>query len=290
MSRALCRLCFSPELDLHGLVRGSTLDRCSSCGFVQVRDQPTADQLRELYGSGYFARGKYDQELARQREIERRLLLLRRAGVTPGSRVLDAGCATGDFLAAGSGSYEMWGLDVSAAATEQARAANPELAARISTGFIEDQHFEHAFDAIVMWDVVEHLWDPRSVLTRLVEHLRPGGTLVLSTPDIGAPVARLMGSRWAFMTPPEHLGFFNQETLRFLLEQVLGLQTTCTEASGKWANLGFLAYKLRRVFPIVPLGLVERVRDSAFGTTAVYVPTADIRYVAARKRTASNQD
>jgi 2-polyprenyl-3-methyl-5-hydroxy-6-metoxy-1,4-benzoquinol methylase len=284
MPRALCRLCFSPELDLHGHIRGSTLDRCASCGFVQVRDQPTADELRQLYGDGYFARGKYDQQLAQQREIERRLTLLRRAGVPQGGRVLDAGCATGEFLAAAHGSYEMWGLDVSAAASEQARARNPGLAARISTGFIEDQHFDRVFDAIVMWDVVEHLWDPRSVLTRLVEHLRPGGTLILSTPDIGAPIARLMGSRWAFMTPPEHLGFFNRETLRFLLEQVLGLETTCSEASGKWANLGFLAYKLRRVFPMVPAGLVARVRDSALGTTAVYVPTSDIRYVAARKR------
>jgi SAM-dependent methyltransferase len=166
----------------------------------------------------------------------------------------------------------------------QARAKNPGGAERISTGFIEDQQFDGAFDAIVVWDVVEHLWDPRNVLARLVEHLRPGGTLILSTPDIGAPIARLMGSRWAFMTPPEHLGFFNRETLRFFLEQVLGLQTTCSEARGKWANFGFLAYKLRRVFPIVPVGLVDRVRDSALGTTTVYVPTSDVRYVAARKR------
>src|SRR5688572_28231979 len=130
MSRTSCRLCFSPELVLHGRVRGSTLDRCSICGFVQVRDQPTAEELRELYGQGYFARGKYDQELAQQRETERRLSLLCRAGVPLGGRVLDAGCATGDFLAAGSSGYEMWGLDVSAAATEQARANNPALSER----------------------------------------------------------------------------------------------------------------------------------------------------------------
>ena len=284
MPPGLCRLCSSPELAPHGSVRGSTLERCRSCGFVQVRDQPTPAELRALYGDGYFARGKYDQELALRRETERRLELLRRAAVPAGGRVLDAGCATGDFLVAGSGRYEMWGLDVSEHATAQARAKNPDAGARIFTGFIEEQRFEpRSFDAIVMWDVIEHLWDPRGVLTRLVEHLRPGGALLLSTPDIGAAVARLMRSRWAFMTPPEHLGFFNQDTLRFLLEQVLGLDTTWSEASGKWANLGFLAYKLRRVFPALPAALVERVRDSVLGTAAVYVPTADIRYVGARK-------
>ena len=52
--------------------------------------------------------------------------------------------------------------------------------------------------------------------------LKPGGTLVLSTPDIGAITARVMRTRWAFMTPPEHLGFFNASSLSFMLERQLG--------------------------------------------------------------------
>jgi 2-polyprenyl-3-methyl-5-hydroxy-6-metoxy-1,4-benzoquinol methylase len=252
---------------------------------VQVREQPTVEELRALYGDGYFRRGKYDEDLAQRRETERRLELLRRAGVPQGARVLDAGCATGDFVAAGSSRYEMWGLDVSAHATALARAQSPGCAHRIFTGFVEDQQFEAGyFDAIVLWDVIEHLWDPRRVLTRLVEHLRPGGALFVSTPDIGAPIARVMRARWAFMTPPEHLGFFKRETLRFLLDEVLGMEMISSEAHGKWANLGFLAYKLRRVFPGLPAVLVERVQKSALATTALYVPTADVRYVAARKR------
>lgn len=252
---------------------------------MQVREQPTPQELRALYGNSYFGRGKYDDKQAQRREIQRRLELLRKAEVPEGARVLDAGCATGDFLAAGSSRYEMWGLDVSAHATELAKAQNPACAQRIFTGFVEDQHFEADwFDAIVMWDVIEHLWDPRSVLTRLVGHLRPGGALFVSTPDIGAPIARVMRGRWAFMTPPEHLGFFKRETLEFLLERVLGLQTLSSEAHGKWANVGFLAYKLRRVFPGVPAGLVERVQKSSLASTALYVPTADVRYVGARKR------
>jgi SAM-dependent methyltransferase len=281
----LCRLCASPALTLHFEVRGSTLDRCSACGFVQVRQQPTADELLSLYGGGYFAHGKYDRQLAQERETARRLELLARAGVPEGGRVLDAGCATGDFLAAGSARHEMWGLDVSEAATREARANNPALAARIFTGFVEEQHFEPAFfDAIVMWDVLEHLWDPRAVLLRLIAHLKPGGMLLLSTPDVGARIARWMGRRWAFMTPPEHLGFFNQATLQLLMEQVLGLRLCSSAAYGKWANVGFLAYKLRRVFPVVPEQLVRSVQRSALSRAALYVPTMDIRYVAARKR------
>lgn len=284
-ARARCRLCGSRALRFHLDARGSRLERCGACGFVQVRDQPSAEELRALYDVAYFKRGKYDEEFAQRKEGERRLALLERARVPKGGRVLDAGCATGDFIALASAGYEMWGLDVSAYAAELARAKNPSAASRIFTGFIEDQSFEpEFFDAIVMWDVIEHLWDPRAVLARLVRHLRPGGSLLVSTPDIGALTARLMGARWAFMTPPEHLGFFGEASLRFLLAG-LGLGVRRSFARGKWANMGFIVYKLQRVFPdVVPHAFVRRFGQSMLSRAAVYVPTADVRYVIAEKR------
>ena len=51
---------------------------------------------------------------------------------------------------------------------------------------------------------------------KLMGHLKPGGYLVLSTPSIDAPIARAMGRYWAFMTPPEHLGFFSGRSFRRL--------------------------------------------------------------------------
>jgi 2-polyprenyl-3-methyl-5-hydroxy-6-metoxy-1,4-benzoquinol methylase len=280
-----CRICAASGLRHHFTVRGSALDRCKFCEFIQVRQRPSAEELRVLYGDGYFKRGKYDEALAQRKEGERRLSWLARAGVAPGGRVLDAGCATGDFLALASDRYEMWGLDVSAYATDVARAKNPGGSARVFTGLVEEQRFEPAFfDAIVMWDVIEHVWEPKAVLRQLVSHLRPGGALLLSTPDIGAPTARLLGRRWAFMTPPEHLGFFNRRSLSFLLEHELGLGIERSEAMGKWANLGFLAYKLQRVFPdVIPTRATERVQESSLSAQSVYVPTADVRYVLSRK-------
>lgn len=280
-----CRLCASPWLKKHFDVRGCTLDRCGTCGFVQVREQPDPEALKAIYSEGYFAKSKYDDKLAQARENERRLGLLRRAGVPHGARVLDAGCATGDFLAAAGQYFDMWGLDVSAFATDVARQQNPQFAHQIFTGFVEDQRFPPSFfDAIVMWDVIEHIWDPKAVLQRLVEHLKPGGVLILSTPDIGALTASLMRSRWAFMTPPEHLGFFSEPSLQFLLERLLGLRKIWSRANGKWANLGFIVYKVGRVFPgMVPSGLARVVQDGPLGRVSLYVPTGDIRYVAARK-------
>ena len=265
-------------------VRGSTLHRCGRCGFVQVRDQPTAEELHQIYAQAYFARGKYEDDVAQQRENDRRLRLIEDAGVPAGARVIDVGCATGDFVQHAARRYDMWGIDVSPYATQLAREKNPERADRIFTGFIEDQRFEPAsFDAIVMWDVIEHVWDPGAVCRQLVGLLKPGGVLILSTPDIGAATARVMGTRWAFMTPPEHLSFFSASSLELLLEDQLGLTTVSSEAHGKWVNIGFLAYKVRRVFPFVPQVLVRGVQNSPIGRATMYVPTRDVRYVSARK-------
>ncbi len=265
-------------------VRGQTLDRCLDCGFVQVRSQPSAAELEAIYSQGYFARGKYEDDSAQRRENDRRLALVASAGVPPGGRVLDVGCATGDFVSVGGDTYDMWGLDVSPHATAIAREKNPRFASQIRTGFVEDQTFEPGFfDAIVMWDVIEHIWAPRELCHQLVRYLRPGGSLILSTPDIGAVTARVMRQRWAFMTPPEHLGFFSASSLEFLIERDLDLRTTWSRSSGKWANVGFIAYKLRRVFPVVPAALVSLVQKSRLGRATMYVPTGDVRYVTARK-------
>lgn len=285
MSGPACRVCGSDRLAFHMEVRGNALDRCARCGFVQVRERPSAEALEAMYGETYFARGKYDDGFAQRRENHRRLALMDRAGVRPGAHVLDVGCGPGDFIAFAGERFDMWGLDVSPSAIEEARRRCPRVADQLASGFVEEQRYPAGFfDAVVMWDVVEHLWDPLAVLHQLVTCLRPGGAILLSTPDIGAVTARLMGPRWAFMTPPEHLGFFSRSSLHFLLERELGLATTSSAARGKWANIGFILYKLGRVFgPVVPPRVTADLQNSAVGRTAIYVPTADIRYVAATK-------
>ena len=86
------------------------------------------------------------------------------------------------------------------------------------------------------------------------------------------------------MTPPEHLGFFGQASLKRMLENQLGLETTSQFSTGKWVNVAFLFYKLQRVFPrVVPQSVVRGVRRSFLAKSCVYVPTHDIQYATAQK-------
>ena len=216
-----CRACGSDRQRHLYEVEGYAIDRCLACGFVQVRDEPAPELLEKIYAVLHLKHSTYRSEEAAVVENGRRLKLLDKL-VPRGARVLDAGCASGDFLQAAKASFSLSGMDISAAAIEVAKARNPELATRLWAGRIEDIAPDRGpFDAIVLWDVIEHVWDPVGTCRSLFEHLVPNGLLLLSTPDSGAMAARLMGKRWAFMIPPEHLGLFSQKGLRRLVETVV---------------------------------------------------------------------
>jgi 2-polyprenyl-3-methyl-5-hydroxy-6-metoxy-1,4-benzoquinol methylase len=284
LAEGYCRLCGSAALRERTAARGYQFYTCKGCGYAQLDPLPPVEEINAIYATEYFKKAKYAADPAALREQARRIAYMRRAGVPDGATVIDLGCASGDFIASAKAHYDCWGMDISESGIETAKALNPEIKDQIL--FSEMQNYqlpERSFDAITMWDVVEHLPDPSSFLANAVTRLKPGGVLMLSTPNFATVSARLLGKRWAFMTPPEHLGFFSpNSTSRWLTSH--GLESLFWTSKGRWVNTAFLAYKARRVFPeIIPQKLVDSLRVSSIGKVCLYVPTADVLYMAARK-------
>lgn len=285
-----CRLCGFANTEIRYFFSNCRLASCSACGFLQT-EAFSSGELASLYTASYFNKGKYVDDQAVYREQTRRLNFLKRAGVSFGSRILDAGCATGDFLAAGQAHYEMWGQDISRYAVETARTRLPEISSHIRTASLDCLNYPQAFfDAIVLWDVLEHVHDPVSRLADLSNILRPGGHLFVSTPDAGAFTARFMGRHWAFLTPPEHLCLFSKYTLRRLFT-VSGLSPLFFQSLGKWVNLIFFIQKLNHLYPSLHLDMVTNFVKSTFlGKCILYIPTADVLYSAAIKNDTIDKD
>jgi 2-polyprenyl-3-methyl-5-hydroxy-6-metoxy-1,4-benzoquinol methylase len=140
-------------------------------------------------------------------------------------RALDVGCSSG-YLAARlteRGSTVV-GLERDAEAAAEARAICDDVV----VGDVESMElpFEPAsFDLVLCGDVLEHLRDPGAFLTRVRPLIRPGGRLVLSTPNVAnwALRLRLLAGRWTYsdrgLLDRTHVHLFTRRTLTETLER-----------------------------------------------------------------------
>lgn len=280
-----CRLCHYNKLEQKYPLKGFTMDRCKNCDFVQVNEKPAEKDLLKTYSKKYFNHGKYSDFSSMRKENERRLKFIKEQKVRENARILDFGCATGDFINHGAKEFDMWGLDISEFAIDEAKAKNPGIAHQIQGGFLEGKAYcENFFDAVVLWDVIEHLWDPVDTCEKLIKFLKPEGYIFISTPNIGSLASHIMKKYWIFMTVPEHLGFFSRKTLNYLFEKRLNLKMVKWMAKGKWVNFGFILYKIKRIFPkLMPNFAINIFRKRFFNKIALYIPGGDIQYVVFQK-------
>jgi 2-polyprenyl-3-methyl-5-hydroxy-6-metoxy-1,4-benzoquinol methylase len=284
-SYSYCLVCDSPQLQHLYVAKSYEIVRCEKCSFCQVLHPPVDAELEILYANLHDNHNKFRDEQAAQRENQTRLHLIQEF-VGENSVILDAGCATGDFLAHAKESYSVYGLDISAGAIEQAKSRLPELSGRLRSLKLENIGDDWpAFDAICLWDVIEHVRDPVNVCRTLIKLLKPGGYLFLSTPDMDAITARVMKKNWAFMIPPLHLGYFSAKSFKYLFLHKVPARILACRNRGKWTNLAFIFYKLNQISKwLAPPVLLEWLSTSRPGRLNLYVPTNDIIYLVIQKQ------
>lgn len=187
------------------------LERCRWCGSAVTGGEPPGP---ELYESGVYAPGE-PRAAALVRAIQRAVTgqpvrALRRAGVAPGARVLDAGAGRGRLVAAlREAGFDARGIDPSARSVAQAIA--PVEQATI------EEHDDAELDAVVLWHVLEHLGDPAAALRRIGGWLRPGGVLLVGVPNPASWQARIGGAGWLHFDAPRHRVHLTPDGLRALL-------------------------------------------------------------------------
>ncbi len=292
-SEVLCNLCRAHVSDGDRVWRkdGHDIVRCPYCGLLFRADQPAPETLASIYGPDYFSasagelqgEGYLDylaEEPEHRRNAQRRLRLLRKYH-EPG-RLLDVGCAAGFFLdEARQDGWTTWGIDVS---DTMARSARETLRLSVQTApFLDAEFAGEPFDAVTMWDYIEHVLDPRAEFRRAAEVLRPSGVLALSTGDAGSPVARIWGKRWHLLTPRHHNYFFTREHLtRYLEEQ--GFQLLTTKKPSSTYSVAYLAHKSQTVAGNrLARRLAASARRSPLGRLEIPMNLYDIMTLVARK-------
>jgi 2-polyprenyl-3-methyl-5-hydroxy-6-metoxy-1,4-benzoquinol methylase len=218
-----CPLCGSEER--HEKVYGFApfaVARCRRCRLWYLSPRLAEPLMRASYADdAYFEGGaagysSYQAQEATLRPTFRRFLgELERRGMA-GGRLLEVGCAYGFFLDEARGFFtHRTGTDYSPAALEKAAGR----ADRLLLGGTEQIAPGELFDSIACIHVIEHIYDPVAFLRTLTRHLRPGGWLLLATPDMGSFWRPLLRYRWPFFKIPEHVTYLDRRTLAALLRR-----------------------------------------------------------------------
>ncbi len=198
-----CRLCGGPTVLL---IRRTdiTLYRCPNCGFIS--GQPTRVETIEEHYKDYYRSPAPPAPNARYLEW------LSAAEKTGGrGRLLEIGAGTGAFVrVAVARGWRVDATEVSESAFELLR----DSGAKVFCGDVMDARYpDGQFDLVVSIEVLEHLPAPLPHLSELCRLTRPGGVLLLTTPNFSGLSRRWLGERWRVITD-EHLGYFTPATLR----------------------------------------------------------------------------
>jgi len=133
----------------------------------------------------------------------------------PGNKLLDVGCGSGDWLVSMRGlGWDVTGIDFD----ERAVRTGAQQGLPVKCGALEQQAFPNeSFDAITLHHVIEHVPDPIRTLRECARILRPGGRLVLSTPNASSLGHRIFKRDWRGLEPPRHLHVFSSNSIRHAL-------------------------------------------------------------------------
>jgi 2-polyprenyl-3-methyl-5-hydroxy-6-metoxy-1,4-benzoquinol methylase len=171
-----------------------------------------------------------------------RLELIRK--LRPSGKLLEIGCARGEFLRVAREAFDVYGVE-----------PNPELAESASeVAPVHRDVIEHTpwsrFDVVASFHVIEHVDSPASFIRAAAEKLKPGGLMVIETPNINALPYKILKARWRQFIP-EHYFFFDPKSMARLLSDQ-GLATEKITTVGKYASMDLILNRLSRYLPWLP--------------------------------------
>jgi SAM-dependent methyltransferase len=227
------------------------LHRCTSCGHMHLPAQFTPEDLGQLY-TRYYPRGNFDIESFRAEE-EKHGFFAWLCGegaaafrhVPRNVRVLDIGCGLGQTLAYHKNrGCEAFGME----ADGNVQAIARRYGLNIRQGIFDGTQFDSAFfDYVTLDQVAEHVTDPHALLQGIARVLKPGGKVIITTPNPRSLGARLYGRRWLNWHTPYHLQFYTPRSLGLAARQAgLELLSAKTITASEWQ---FYQWEHLRTFP-----------------------------------------
>lgn len=179
--------------------------KCDACG-VGITD-PFPEHLQPYYAGYYGSRHSITARFCARRRVA---LVSKMAGPAQGRRLLDVGCGDGTFL--GTARERGWDVVGSELNPEPARKAGFEV-----YGSLEECARKGPFGCITLWHSLEHMTDPRAVLTKIRELVSEDGVVLIAVPNFDGLQSRAFRERWLHLDVPRHLYHFTASSMDRML-------------------------------------------------------------------------
>jgi 2-polyprenyl-3-methyl-5-hydroxy-6-metoxy-1,4-benzoquinol methylase len=211
-----CPVCASTASRVVGSRDKLRLVRCEQCTLVYSHPQPV-EEVRKKYLEQLDLAAHFEPWAARKRVLyERHLRDI--PAPTPGhDRIVDVGCADGQFLAlAAEHGWKTFGIEMNPPAAAKTR----QRRATVYQGMLEqipDLPWG-TFDVVTSWDSLEHTPTPREFASCLARLIAPGGRLVMTTLHHRSLAWLALRMNWS-MVAEGHFTYWNRKSLARLFEE-----------------------------------------------------------------------
>lgn len=224
-----CPVCLSNNIQDAGTVKSYQvplyIKRCNNCN--SLFQFPLPENVKGMYDEAYYS-GTADyayRDERNQYEYDKhvhfsRLNTMRR--FIPSGRLLDVGCSFGSFVKSANQFYDAYGIDLSSFAAKQGNAWLQEqrvFEGTLSTPLPSELFANGSYQVITLFEVAEHLVNPRAELQRAFQLLSPGGMLVIQTANFAAWQAIEEGLDYAYFMPG-HLVYYTANGLKGMLAEI----------------------------------------------------------------------
>ena len=204
-----------------------SLLKCSNCQLVYTHPKPSESKIDDYYKSQEYIshssikRGIINSlyTIVRNYTLKKKVKMVR--SLVSGRQLLDIGAGTGHFVKCAQDSgFFVLGLEPDADARKVAEQQNS-----IQLELLEQLHALKAesYDVVTMWHVLEHVYNLKTDLKKIISLIRKDGVLIIAVPNHTSFDAGYYKEFWAAYDVPRHLYHFSPETIKPFVEQ-FGLQ------------------------------------------------------------------
>lgn len=235
-----CFLCRRNNFKLKYALPGKNILECQNDHlFIGLNKKKSAP----YYNQNYFNQSPYPNSLY-QSYFQRKIELIERLTGEKMPNILEVGCGWGKFLElVEKNNLPYKGIDVSGEAVKLCRSKKFHCEKTTVEQLAKKER--RKYSAITGFQIIEHMADPTSFLRASLTLLKKNGVILLTTPNNDSPVRKLCGPAWSVYNTESHFVFYNDKTLKKVLEENGFKNISVKKDQWRYLSFGYIMTRLK---------------------------------------------